>query len=275
MTAASRALQDEVEWPFTVQDLESCVRRHDTLRSADKRKTCKDCHCANCSGTEIGNKWVYNQHSNLVEVSTLTKGGHNALQLSKAVETLLKRPLCLSSPCEIESFTEFRYLLNDHSANSLMRRLGAKDGREVLPGEYQYILHLLSGMFLPGKVTIEFEFFFAENAYGEEEMIDGTTYVRLHPLLVEDLHHGPPEGSVLNDRAMSRLNTLLHEAVHAFLDAYSCQSCPCRGENMENFRGHGFAWQRIAHWMEIAAYNSLGLRMTMARMVSITLTGTK
>lgn len=79
---------------------------------------------------------------------------YNALQLSSTVEALLKRPLCLSSPREIAVFAEFNHLLNDDSAGSLIRRLGAKDRRKVTHGEHLYILELLNSMFFPGEVDL-------------------------------------------------------------------------------------------------------------------------
>lgn len=97
-----------------------------------------------------------------------------------------------------------------------MRRLGAKDGRKVAHGKYLYILELLDSTFLPGEVDLAFDFLFTDDALGkpDEVLMKGRwrLRVRLHLLMIEDLHDKPPEGSVLNDRAMSRLSTLLHGA---------------------------------------------------------------
>lgn len=210
-----------------------------------------------------------------MEVPVLTENRHNALKLSYAVEILVKRKLAWSTPRQIAAFKEFQNLLDDPSMSSLMRRLGAEDGRDVAKDEYTYILGLLNGMFFPGEVPFTFKFYEENDAYGDCDGWSKDHYVRvrLHPFKIERLHNGPPEGSVVNDRAMSRLNTLLHEAYHAFLVVYACRKCPSVAADVDNFDGHGFAWQRIAYSMELAAHRSLGLKLTMAEWIPSGITG--
>ncbi|KAF2494302.1 hypothetical protein BU16DRAFT_563224 [Lophium mytilinum] len=57
--------------------------------------------------------------------------------------------------------------------------------------------------------------------------------------------------------AQSRLNTLLHEMIHAFLNQFSCRSC--------RYYGHGKEWQLITKRIEQVAPALLGFRAAVGR----------
>ncbi|KAF2655296.1 hypothetical protein K491DRAFT_716377 [Lophiostoma macrostomum CBS 122681] len=56
-------------------------------------------------------------------------------------------------------------------------------------------------------------------------------------------------GDRQDTRKLSRLSTLLHEMLHAYLDHYCCENCPTYREN-DGRDGHGRAWLMVAAKLE-------------------------
>lgn len=277
--AQSTYQRKTADGPTSVAELKNVVQRNvqrlkrlSTLRSAKDAPDVNKTQCSRCHDTVFWNDSVKNQYDIVVEVPMLTEQRHNAMQLSDAVETFASRKPTYRTPLQNNSLKEFQNLLNGPSEGSLMHRLGATDGRTVSKTEYVYILRLLCGIFFPGTIPFSFDFCYDADAYGDcSSWQEGqTVLVRIHPLIVEELHDKPPQGSVVNDLAMSRFGALLHELCHAFLVVYACKKCPSYNAHVRNFAGHGFAWQRIAYSIELAAHRVLGLKFSMDRLHSIT-----
>ncbi|KAF1923668.1 uncharacterized protein M421DRAFT_425563 [Didymella exigua CBS 183.55] len=68
---------------------------------------------------------------------------------------------------------------------------------------------------------------------------------------------------------MGRLNTLLHEILHAFIGTYACQRCPTYEKHVGDLAGNGHVWQRIACWVENAAPHTIGLPLKLGRFEAI------
>ncbi|KAF2820640.1 hypothetical protein CC86DRAFT_116218 [Ophiobolus disseminans] len=65
-------------------------------------------------------------------------------------------------------------------------------------------------------------------------------------------------------RIMAIISTLVHEAVHIFLDYYSCRHCKMHRRN-NDFRGHGRAWQLVAVQLEDTFPRLLGIPLNLGR----------
>lgn len=173
------------------------------------------------------------------------------------------------TPLQIEAHEDYKRLLAGRSANSLIRRLGAEDARHVSEQEFVGLLNMLASMFFPG--TLSFAFQFCEptaNILGACASTGTPIRVMLHPKLHREIPD-TPQSRVLNERAVSRLSTLLHELCHAFVCAYACKQCPGYQQDVINMEGHGFGWQRTALAIEFAAQNALGLPFNLGRFDSI------
>jgi hypothetical protein len=69
-------------------------------------------------------------------------------------------------------------------------------------------------------------------------------------------------------RLHSRLGTLLHEMIHAFLKAHVCRSCPMH-DSCIGPRGHGRAWQILAAKLEQVARVVIGGPVDLGRFPSL------
>jgi hypothetical protein len=76
--------------------------------------------------------------------------------------------------------------------------------------------------------------------------------------------HTHSHASASDVRAHCRLETLLHETIHAFLIQFACKSCPTHIVNVENADGHGRAFQMLASALERVVLDLFGLEMHLA-----------
>ena len=177
----------------------------------------------------------------------------------------------------IRATSELRTLLNDCSNedHSIMIQLGFPDARSMDVHRYKDLLELLADMFFPGTMWFDFEFMPPEKeviAYANSALMyhrEGHYYgrIRLSPTAIEW-----PAGRIpdrLADqqyhRAIFRLGVLLHELCHAYLQKYTCRKCFDREEQIDQFEGHGWAWQRIAGRVESMAQLKLGLPLCLGK----------
>lgn len=216
--------------------------------------------CANCSARIQQGDLVFEEDN---------QRNYNALHVASEVEAFHGhgRPLTL---LQIEAHEGLKSLLAGRTANSLIRRLGAEDARQVSREEYLELLNILADMFFPSTLpTLKFDFCEATaDLYGACSPDGVSMLVTLHPTLHKEIPD-IPQNSVLNERAVSRLSTLLHELCHAFVRGYACQQCPGFNRDVENMKGHGFAWQRTALAIEFAAQGTLGLPINLGRLTTI------
>ncbi|KAF1831181.1 hypothetical protein BDW02DRAFT_601042 [Decorospora gaudefroyi] len=197
----------------------------------------------------------------------MNPGNHHAVQMGDIVE---ERWNLESGRIDEGTFTldqllarrQFQQLLHDPDPNPIFTRLGERRLKNVDPEELIRILDCFNRLFFPGAV-MDFEFRWLSNPNTLGNSIrsltpnGGRLIVKIG---LNDYHHSYPlEYLPLNQRAMSRLNTLLHEVVHAYFQAYSCRQCQASLSAVEDTKGHGRAWQRVAALVERAASCVLGL----------------
>lgn len=183
------------------------------------------------------------------------------------VEEFLRLDLKYATNIEIGACAELNRLINDKSINSVMRRLETPTQCLVAPHEMENLLRLLARAFFPCGDSIKFSFSWMEQraAYGSCILIDGVASIKMSPTSWAEVDGTP----VLQAAGMGRLSTLLHETVHAFLGCYTCK-CPMEKIHVEDWRGHGIAWQRISNWVECSALETLHLPLDLARFGVIT-----
>lgn len=134
------------------------------------------------------------------------------------------------------------------------------------------LLYELSKVFLfGGDLKFRFEFAPPESDYlGVCETRNGVAFIEMHRFQYTRVNSEfMPTQYDLTEAAMGRLNTLVHETVHAFLQRYACTGCPSYDRNVEDVEGHGLAWQRVACWIEYAAMDSIGLQLKLGRLEAI------
>jgi hypothetical protein len=99
----------------------------------------------------------------------------------------------------------------------------------LLPGEMNF-------NFLPAK----------ETDLGSTEIVNDKAHVTIHPSTFTTVQpRNMPTGYTyghITEVAMGRLNTLLHEVIHAFIAMYVGRRCPSYDEHVEHLDGHGLVW---------------------------------
>jgi hypothetical protein len=164
----------------------------------------------------------------------------------------------------IRATAELRALLSDCSSeDSMIVQLGSPNARD---------------MFFPGSMNFDFQFMPDEMEYSYGDCLlqsnkEGYTYnlIRLNATAVEYPSGHEPNNlaDVVYHRAVFRIGTLLHEVSHAFLQKYLCRKCKHREVQVDQFAGHGWAWQRIAARVESMAQLKLGLPIDLGRFTAI------
>lgn len=167
----------------------------------------------------------------------------------------------------------------DTSANSMLQRIGQKDGNDVNKEEMKTLIGIFSGIFFrtssaDDHIKVSFRWrdwrdtprhlgryrYFAK---GLLPMIKMCTFNQV----------GAKGYGSLNGVALDRLATILHELVHAYLDYYACRCEEILDSfetNVKQSRGHGHACQRIANSIERAAPEILGYPLDLTRFVPLT-----
>jgi hypothetical protein len=177
---------------------------------------------------------------------------HNASQLAQEIED---RWGTSNAEVDMSTFTnnqlaaclDFHKLANDTAPTSLRARLGQENMQSLVSvPEIQDLLRCFNRIFFPGACT---DFVFAWNSnpgavgsWAREPQLGSSAVpavqVRLHPTQCKSL----PDYPRFSARAMGRLSTLLHEAVHAHLLVYACKICEPSYVAVEDAGGHGAAW---------------------------------
>jgi hypothetical protein len=171
----------------------------------------------------------------------------------------------------------FATLLGDTLDGTLMKRLGKKDASNVSEDEMDTLIKILSTIFFPTMCSdYKMELGFEWTDWRDERSLLGDytdceyggPRIRMGAF---NFSRAPEDGPV-NGLALNRLSTILHELVHAYLDHYACRCAPnprSFNEDVEQWKGHGRAWQRIAWSVEEAAPSLVGLKLDLARFESI------
>jgi hypothetical protein len=172
---------------------------------------------------------------------------------------------------------DFVTLLGDTLDGTLIKRLGKKDASSVSKDEMKMLVKIFSTIFFPttwsdDKLELDFEW----KDWRDKPSRLGDYTGRAHGgprirMCAFNSSEAQKDGPV-NRLAMDRLATILHELVHAYLDHYACRCAPnprSFDEDVDQFKGHGRAWQRVAWSVEENAPSLIGLKLNLARFESI------
>ncbi|KAF2812877.1 uncharacterized protein BDZ99DRAFT_555839 [Mytilinidion resinicola] len=137
--------------------------------------------------------------------------------------------------------------------NELMDSMAIKDASLIADGHgiIQSVISIFNDLFLLGALR-RVKFDWIREAEGVPDMALGygsDSSIQLHPTSL----NSDPEVSL----AVSRLSTLLHEMIHAFLAQFTCSSC--------KKLWHGRDWQVLAKRIEEVAPGLLGFRAALGR----------
>lgn len=203
----------------------------------------------------------------------------NAIHLTSLAEQFYSLPL---PDYRREAFGKFKALLFASSETSLLGCLGAQDARSVSPSEYVYLLDNPSVMFFPiwGKrMMFDFDFISEIKARpggyeaGNCQLFRKTqrSLIKLAPFIPKIIQNDlvAPTVGAMNNVSRYRLDILLHEICHAFLQVHTCNRCPEHVAEVAQMKGHGFAWHRIALMVELEAWSRLGIHLCLARHTAI------
>ena len=245
-------------------------KRRKSQRLADQHP------CGRSCGGDIAAKGTQGE-SGYRERAPLRLGGHHALRLADEIQRSMKLGKPGFSGEQNEASNAWNNLGGDRSETSLLQRLGHEDGKDVSEKEMKMLIDVLSGMFFPttsADAKMEVGFGWEDWRHMPQELAEYTGRWQKNPGLrmcafsyVKVGGHGN-----LNERALYRLATILHELVHAYLDHYACH---CKNvsdsweEDVSQSGGHGRAWQRIASSVELAAPELLGYPLEMGRIESL------
>ncbi len=202
---------------------------------------------------------------------------HHALRLCDESKRRMKTCNDDFSVEQDEARNAFATLLGDTSDGALIKRLGNKHASSVSRDEMDALIKILSTIFFPTTWSddkMELDFKWTDLRGWPSCMGDYTERAHGGPMIRMCAFNfsGAQKDGPVNRFAMDRLSTILHELVHAYLDHYACRCAPnprSYDEDVEQFKGHGRAWQRIACSVEENALSLVGLELDLTRFESI------
>jgi len=257
----------DVEYPKTPQEyIDMIIDRHNKTRLQRLGNCINNEKCRNpCDKAIRAVKYTNNLGNQTRKREPLRSTSHHALRLSDEVKAIMSEGLEFANDMQLAAIAAFRGLVEDKATGSLLRRLGWSDARSVSKDQMKYLMKLLSAIFFRDyQMELEFEW---KNC---NDNVFGRYTCDVHPkieLSAFDYMDASPHGN-LPARTMSRLSTLLHELVHAYLGIYACR-CPSFVKDVESLKGHGLAWQRIASSVEHNAPRFIHLPLILGRFSSI------
>jgi len=237
--------------------------------------------CAVCINNIIKTKSTRNRLSIRVDerTSPMRFLGHRPLQLDELVTASTPNRLGNLTDSQRKATKAFLDMIEDQSEDALLQRLGRRDTHDVKEWEMERLMILLSQIFFQITPWDRMEVFFRfEDATDDPHVLgtcsapdrhgkfhDDKVTVRMSPCTVKSI----PGFRHLNGRTMSRLSTLVHELVHAYINMYACISCLSYQEDVDQLDGHGRVWQRIARRVEWFVEYVLHLPLRLGRFTAI------
>ncbi|EFQ96505.1 hypothetical protein PTT_00761 [Pyrenophora teres f. teres 0-1] len=223
--------------PRTVAEFHALIEEHDrALRHTGSpthvhnAHTCiKDCKRSLVDYYEINN---INQPTRIRR--PLTFQSHHALVLSQEVTETLSEPFRRGTNEQLEALAMWRWVLRDTSQTAVLQRLGRFDARRVKEREMEALLSNFATIFFRTTLVDEMRFTFSWREMDDDTLgycqgpvgIGNPSVIRMDPFKVGDeVDPSTTNKHGLNGRAVERLETVLHELVHAYLQHYSCKSC--------------------------------------------------
>lgn len=267
--------------PTTVQAFADLVQYHDCVQtySIDEvRLSMASAACRACISNQVTKDIHANTRYHIPTVALSVDIYHKAYEVADRIFSHLQTNASSPTPTVTKAMFELKRACEGHQTtrlnSSVMTRLGKRDARSVKPDEYKALIEILLEIFFPCTLPFEFDFLPDRADLSGDCTIKTLVYdsghrtrcarIRLNPID----HDGqsvklPAKFRKLNPASVDRLGTLLHEICHAFLDLYACSQCSLA--EVRQFRGHGFAWQRVAYWVEAFAQEKLDLPLDLGR----------
>ena len=205
----------------------------------------------------------------------LRREGHHALRLADEIQRSMESGKHGLRSRQKAALDVWETLCKDMSTNSLLERLGQADGSKVSEAEMRGLIRTFSVIFFRTRSADEemnvrftwMDWRDSPQEYGEYWLTDNPR------ICMCAFNYIPVKGyGRLNELAMDRLGTILHELVHAYLHHYACRCEEVLGSyeaNVSQFKEHGLAWQRIAGSIERAALELLGYPIDLSRFLSL------
>jgi len=232
--------------------------------------------CKNCGNTDIKTTSVHNTLGNQVDERTpLLFWHHQASQLSDLTTNGLKASREHLTDSQLKAIDVLNGMIEDHSEQAVLQRLGHQDARSVKGWEMERLIILLTTIFFQTTPwdRMEVRFDWSDQPSDPGSMGDCTCAGPDQPYAVVRLSASEfrpfQNFRHLSGRAMSRLSTLLHELVHAYVGYYACPCCSSYREDLVQLGGHGRVWQRVARSVERFANDTLGLPIDLCRFEAI------
>ena len=232
--------------------------------------------CKNCGNTAIKTTSVHNRLGNQVDERTpLLFWRHQASQLSELMTHGSNSNREHLTDAQLKAIDAFNAMIEDHSEHAVLQRLGHPDARSVNGWEMERLIILLTTIFFQTTPwdRMEVRFDWSNQPSDPGSMGDCTCAGPDQPYAVVRLSASEVRPfrafRHLTGRAMSRLSTLLHELVHAYVGYYACPCCSSSREDLVQLGGHGRVWQRIARSVERFANDTLGLPIDLCRFEAV------
>ncbi|KAI4923611.1 uncharacterized protein J4E92_007585, partial [Alternaria infectoria] len=257
----------DVDCPKTPQEyIDMIIDRHSKTRHQRLGTWINNVKCRNpCEKAIRAVKYTNKLGNQTRKRDSLRRTSHHAIRLSDEVKAIMSEGPEFDNDEQLDAIASFKELLEDKATGSLLRRLGWYDASSVSKDQMKYLMKLLSAIFFRDyQMELDFEW----KTYNDDYF--GRYTCDVHPKIEMSAFNymlASPHGN-LSARTMSRLSTLLHELVHAYLGIYACR-CPSFVKDVESLKGHGLAWQRIASSVEHNAPRFIHLPLVLGRFTSI------
>jgi hypothetical protein len=203
--------------------------------------------------------------------------GHHALRLADEIQRRERLGLDGLSHIQRAALMAWVLLRVDNPVGSLLERLGREGARIVTEAEVKKLIDTFSAILFrtqPSDAEMRIDFKW-QDWRNTPQNLGETHQIHEGELLIEMCAFnctGETGYGGLNERALCRLTTIIHELVHVYLEYYACRCVDVLDsfeENVSQSDGHGRAWQRIAGSIERAAPVLLGFPLDLGGLDSI------
>jgi hypothetical protein len=233
--------------------------------------------CDKCYNTAIETKRLHNKFEKQIDERTTPMRflRHSVLQLDELVIACLDVEYEHLTDTQLKAIETLDCMIQDQSEVALLRRLGHPDGQDVEYWEMERLIILFSKIFFQITPWDKMEVLFHWGVSAAYPHLlgscTGPDFGRRKTKVWMSAYAVTPDPSFrhLNGTTMSRLSTLVHELVHAYICEYACRSCPSYQEDVAQLDGHGRVWQRIAKSVEYFARRVIGLPLDLDRFTAI------
>lgn len=205
----------------------------------------------NCGNTVIKITSVHNKLGNQVDERTpLLFWRYQASQLNGLMMHGSKASRENLTDAQLKVIDDLSGTIEDHSEQAVLQRLGHPDARSVKVWEMERLIILLTTIFFQttpwDRMDVRFDWSGQPSdpgsmgnctCAGPDQPYAVVRLSASEVRLFRNFRH-------LSGRTMSRMSTLPHELVHAYVGYYACPCCSSYREDLVKLRGHGRVWQR-------------------------------